>query len=94
MPQRWPQLLTRGRRSASAAPFQLGSVYLMWTGNAAASLKMQDLQFAIANSATHQFSLATILPDVTLNFTPVPEPATIVLLATAGIAGLIMRRRG
>ncbi len=67
-------------------PFQLGSVYLLWNGNAAASLKMQNLQFGIANSLTHQFGLATSLADVTLNFNPVPEPGTLFLAAVGSAA--------
>jgi hypothetical protein len=68
------------------SPFQLGSVYLKWNGNAAASLTMQNLQFAIVNSQTHQFGLATNLADVTLNFTPVPEPASLMLAAIGFLA--------
>ena len=76
-------------------PFQLGSVYLLWNGNAAASLEMQNLQFGIANSLTHQFGLATSLADVTLNFNPVPEPGTLFLAAvgSALIFGALRRQR-
>jgi hypothetical protein len=76
------------------APFWLGSVYLQWLGNANAALLLQHDEFSAVNSQTHQLGTVTSLPDVALNFVPVPEPAGICLfLIGAAMIGLKRRTR-
>ena len=88
--------VTDSRQSIGVgAPFWLGSVYLKWLGNANAALLLQNDEFSAVNSQTHQLGTVTSLPDVALNFVPVPEPAGICLfLVGAVMIGFKRRARG